>query len=290
MAFMKKRLFNSFLFCLSISWGIPLVAQVSAERAPEESWETALARNSALASDIQMSGRSASSSARFYTENFDVSSLPEWNQSWEELKKSFERLRDERPYYHSSRPQWARRATWLYPRDGCYARAAHSARSFEKNNQARPGKVFAFGNLKMKTAYDTRGSVYWSYHVAAAFRWNNEAYVMDPSVEPSQPLPLRDWLSRISAQPSRVKVAVCDSYAYVPGSLCLGGSSRQESGSENHLIGFLPREWNSLVALRMNPEKLVGDSPPWLHNSNSFKLLRIFPKKDWDSETLGDLP
>jgi hypothetical protein len=264
------KLFVIFLlkFALSTALFSSLVfAQETAVREPNENWQSALARairKNPTSFENWARGQSVTSSAKLYKDGFDVSTLPQWYGTDAELLAAFQKLRDERPYVQSNRPTFPRRASWLYPQDGCYARAAHSARSFEKDQKTRPGKVFAFGNLKMKTDFGPHGVVYWSYHVAAAFRIGDQAIVLDPSAEPSRPLLLQEWLGRMNSRPQNIRVAICDTYAYSPGSICVGGSANQENNSVSHQVSWLPREWNWMISLKKNPELILGSQPPWV--------------------------
>ncbi|MEZ0390923.1 MAG: protein-glutamine glutaminase family protein [Pseudobdellovibrionaceae bacterium] len=245
-------------------------AEESAQRDPLEDWTQAQKREQTVwrqNDNLELFGSlSAVQSATPYSPQIDVRNLPAWSGSDAELQEAFLRLRDERLYFQSNRPNFPRRSSWLYPDDGCYARAAHAAQSFERAQKERPGKVFAFGNLRVKTKYHRRGTVYWWFHVAAAYRIGNEAVILDPSIEALRPLPLSEWLQRISSRPLKTKVAICDTYAYATRHACLGGSSRQESRFQNHQKAFLVKEWDRLKSLRYEPEKLLGEQPPWRKN------------------------
>jgi hypothetical protein len=131
-------------------------------------------------------------------ENTDLSRVPVW-QDKQTLDNLFYRLRDER--FINPQSSFPRRSTWLYPDDGCYARAGLMAErltgwhEFTGNALA---KIFAFGNLKVLTANNSRGAVYWWYHVAVIAAVNAEYYILDPAVEPRAPLPLKKWLQLIN--------------------------------------------------------------------------------------------
>jgi hypothetical protein len=266
-------LFNLFS-ALSVSAG-----EISSSRNPGEDWTVALARQDRLLAPAmasrwaQPSGATALRMARTWGQGVSLESLPSWGGSLQDLQWAFERMRDEKFYVHSSRPDFLRRSTWLYPNDGCFARAVHAARSFSRMSFPRPGKIFAFGNLRVKTKYDPRGAAHWWFHVAAAFRFGETAWVLDPSVDPIRPRTLPDWLSLISKQPFQVRVTACDTFAYLPRHLCVGGSERQERGFHRHQGLFLPKEWNRLRALRMNPEHLLADDQLWLQEQRQRPIV-----------------
>ncbi len=262
---MKKAWLLFYILYFLIS--LPAQSQQSAVRRPEETWQQALDRNTALDFESEVDTLaaivpSARGAAQSFSEALDASFLPEWPGSFQELQLAFQKARDIRLYVQSNQKSFPRRSTWFYPRDGCYARAAHVARVFENDGKVRPGKVFAFGNLKMRTFFKPQKYVYWSYHVAAAFRWRGEIFILDPGVEPQRLLRLSEWLGRFSKL-SSVKVALCDSFSYTPGSRCWGGTSRQERFSVQHQLGFLPVEWNYVLNLRLNPLNIFGEQPPW---------------------------
>src|SRR5262249_45591815 len=146
----------------------------------------------------------------------------------------------ERRYVNPDWPKFLRRALWLFPYNGCFTRAAHVAQSFERQGVQRPGKVYAFGDLGMKTPYDPSGSVSWSYHVAAAFRVDNEAVILDPAIKFDALLSLKEWLKAISSNVSDVKIAICDTFSYSPIDDCVGGDRDQERSLVTHTVSYLP--------------------------------------------------
>lgn len=241
---------------------------VSAIRGEDEPWEDALSReisrlNESTQADLAPK-QTPVKMAKPYSSGIDISALPEWTESMDALQAAFETARDQRIYTEKRRPNFKRRSTWLYPDDGCYARAAHVANALEKLNQTPPGKIFAFGHLKLKTPFHRNGHVHWWYHAVAAYRIGRSVLVLDPSVNPSGPLELYRWLDQISNKPAATGVSACDRHAYNPlTSLCIGGSASQDGAAIRHQTRFLSLEWNRLVSLRMNPKKLLGAHPPW---------------------------
>jgi len=239
---------------------------VSAAREPGENWETAARRQ--MPAEPAPRASSVLNSAIYYRPGLNVSRLPEWTGSADELDQAFDSVRDDRIYRDPVHAGFPRRATWLYTRDGCFVRATHSARRLQQIGFTRAGKVFVFGKLKVVSKYDTRGASYWWFHVVAAYRIGRDAVIFDPAIDPRSPLTLEAWLQKMSSRITGLRVAVCDTYAYGPNSICVGGSSRQEAGMPTSLNKFLRLEWNNLLNLRMNPRELLGDHPPWLISSS----------------------
>ncbi len=208
---------------------------ISPVRRESEDWNKALTRElnklSALERSTADSGQSVINSAKPYAPSMDVSNLPEWTASSGALQNVFLTVRNERIYKQSSRPDFPRRATWLYPRDGCYARASHTAQSADRSGYARPGKVFAFGPLRFKSPFASGGVVYWSYHVAAAYRIGQKTFVLDPALNPRSPISLQQWIDVMKYDSRQIKVSVCDTYAYGVYHACLGGTSSSERSS-----------------------------------------------------------
>jgi hypothetical protein len=246
----------------------PQLSEETPQRNPGETFESALQRylDNAEKNDQILSRaikKTAIGSAKSYRSGVDDSNIPEWPHSIEKLQEAFELVRDDRRYFEEVRPNFARRATWLYPEDGCYARAAHSARSLTDHGFQSPGQVFAFGRLRIKTPFKRRGKVYWWYHVAAGYRLNNKVYVLDPSVDWHRPLPLYTWLNKISRTPLDTKVSLCESRTYAPRFFCSGSKGVSNSTAERHLKRLLPLEWKQLKKMGFSPTRLLGDEPPW---------------------------
>jgi hypothetical protein len=56
-------------------------------------------------------------------DQLDQSKIPKWETA-ALVENAFLRVRDSRFMFTPARPEFARRSSWLYPDDGCYARAA----------------------------------------------------------------------------------------------------------------------------------------------------------------------
>ncbi|MES2964244.1 MAG: protein-glutamine glutaminase family protein [Bdellovibrionota bacterium] len=198
-----------------------------------------------------------------FADGYDRSLLPIWPGSEGELQSAFELARDDTRYVDRNRKTLKRRATWLYPYDGCASRSAHVTRRMLERGLPAPAKLYAFGNLRVKTPFQRGGTAYWWYHTAPAYRIGSETYVMDASVETKRPLTLHEWLSRMSSRPSTVKLAICDANAFNAESICRGGAIDQDRDFENNMRSYLPKEWQNLESLGYDPSRLLGDEPPW---------------------------
>jgi hypothetical protein len=188
-------------------------------------------------------------------------------RSWDSLgsyaavTRVFERVRDVR-FLVSSDPAFLRRITWLYPDDGCFARAATADLEFVGLKIPLPTKVFAFGELGVKTPNSPLGAVGWWYHVVPAISFKGTVYVLDPSVEPKRPLTLTEWLGLIS-ESDDVKVAICAPGAYSPGSNCDDPNPNDNSVGPKDEKFYLKAEWNRIKSLKRDPVQELGDHPPW---------------------------
>jgi hypothetical protein len=124
-----------------------------------------------------------------------------------DLQASFEMVREEKFFTDEVARQ--RRATWLYPDDGCFVRATVADSLIAKvlQSPASPAvstaKIFAFGNPQVRTTNSPIGTVEWWYHVAAISKVTkatsggpqDEYYVYDPAIDPQAPIPVKAWLS-----------------------------------------------------------------------------------------------
>lgn len=196
----------------------------------------------------------------------DLSGVPEVD-NFGTLMKSFTEVRDARFLLSPDRPGFLRRLTWLYPDEGCFARAAMMGKKLEEWNYVRPRKVFAFGNLRVKTPNSPAGSVNWWYHVVPVVSVNKELYVYDPAIDPGRPMPLRDWVSSMvepGTDLDAVKVSVCTPYTYGPYNNCFESQPVLDILAETDQKDYLKPEWNRVKGMGRDPERLLGDAPPWL--------------------------
>lgn len=198
--------------------------------------------------------------------DFDETKLPEvpsWN-SQGELMARFQLARDHRWMQTSDRPGFLRRASWLYPDDGCFARAQTIEYNLRNVGAPLPMKIFVFGNLAVRTPNAQDGIATWWYHVAPIIQVAGRKYVLDPSIEAHQPLPLLDWLTRMNNDPHSLSVAICGSGTYGPEDPCDSQSSTAlERLAESDEGEYLFDEWQRLSSLGRYPELELGNQPPW---------------------------
>jgi hypothetical protein len=200
-------------------------------------------------------------SARYYSgdeKNFKATS---W-RSLQDMHERFESIRDERFLADPGQSGVLRRISWLYPADGCWARAALFNRQAFRKFIPIPSKVYAFGNLRVKTPNSRRGAVGWWYHVAPIVRVGAENYVLDPSIEATRPLLLREWLERMG-DPKKIRVSICGSGTYNPGDNCSKESDGVEISAMNAQKFYLSLEKQELNAMRRDSERELGEHPPW---------------------------
>ncbi len=181
------------------------------------------------------------------------------------MNDRFNQFRDLRFMTVPTRPDFMRRSSWMYPDDGCFARAALAVRNLVQMAVSAPKKVFAFGDLRVKSANAMGGEVTWWYHVAPLVEIAGQKYVLDPAINPAGPLKLEDWLAKMNEDPSSIEVSVCESGAYTPGDDCAKSTDGIESGAQSDQVWYLEQEWQRLKDLNRNPEEELGEHPPWLH-------------------------
>lgn len=243
------------LFTLSLS--LNSFAEVSAYRDPEtpaEIYEDQIRREKSR----DFSG-SALGSARYFTDGVSLPAAKAW-ESVEALQNRFKSVRDDRHLNWTRRPGFSRRISWLYPNDGCYARASSANRWFKRHGISTPSKVFAFGKLRVKTRNHPRGVATWWYHVAPVVQVGGTKYVIDPSIDASKALTITEWVTRMGT-PGRIRVSICGSGTHSPRSDC--SSQNVGSAGVSSQAKFLGREWDQLKRMGRNSELLLGSNPPW---------------------------
>ncbi len=188
-------------------------------------------------------------------------------QDWENadlVKEAFEKVRDTRFLKIKEMPDFPRRSSWLYPMDGCFARAGLAARNLQDWKYPEVYKVFVFGDLSVDTKNSPHGTVNWWFHVVAAVRQGEQIYVFDPAIESKQALTLKQWLETMTKDLSNVKVSLCDAKTYMPDDTCSGKQSQlPDWGAEDQLY-YLDLEWENLLDLKREPKEELGEAPPWL--------------------------
>ncbi len=237
--------------------GTPSHASASAARPKGASAESFIDR--ALRASKSLSSRGVTSvvSRKTQVDLADWKRLPLLPSN--ELQISFTSIRDERPFRDEE--SRARRATWLYPDDGCFVRAVIADRILrEKFAINQSAKIFAFGNLRVQTKNSPSGEVQWWYHVAAIVKVQTkngeEAFVFDPAMDPTQPIHVQEWLDSMSD--SNLEIAICSGAAYDPSSACdarNGDLANSEGRAHREANWFLPSEWDRVVELGRDPQQ-----------------------------------
>ncbi|MFP5518421.1 MAG: protein-glutamine glutaminase family protein [Bdellovibrionia bacterium] len=239
---------------------------LSAFRANNESFEDA--RHRALLEKQLKTGdftyslfynrRFSAEGQKMPVDQLNVTSVPQIEA--DVLNKLFIYLRDSK--FLKSKSQ-ERRATWLYPDDGCYARAGIMSLNTEAITPVAPSKIFVFGDLNVKTPNTMSGWVTWWYHVAIAYNVNGEQYVIDPAIEPTRPLLMLEWLRAMNQDVSKLRVSLCHKDTYDPDSSCDRPRPFEPTDIYREQNMFLPLEWDRLLDLGRDPEVELGELPPW---------------------------
>lgn len=208
-----------------------------------------------------------------------LAEAPTWTDA--QIQAEFTKTRDARYLYDSDTPDFARRLSWLYPDDGCYARAEQVVEMAEDAGLAKPYKLFAFGPLVVDTPNHPYGSVSWWYHVVPVVKNTaGEPIVLDAAINPCGPLAWKDWLATMVDDISVFDdlssgngVSVSDDAAYGPGSLVLDdpdGRGAEPTVNEIQSLSalqdgyLLDAEWARQSELRREPAVWLGGASPWL--------------------------
>lgn len=264
---MIKRFFLSLatalFFCLSQS-NIALADRLSANRKESESELSAALRNWNWSTEVAPFGTTVYA-ARGRLNNEKIARIPEM-RDFESMSGLFRQLRDDRFLFQSGRPNFPRRISWLYPDDGCFVRAELSRKKLVEYGGPTPVKLFVFGDLKAKTKNHPRGVVYWWFHVVTAYRLQDKVFVIDPSLEPNRPILVQDWARRMGGPVSKFKFSVCDAKAFGPYSACIGSQGRSHRSTIRLQSDYLRYEWNRALSMGRDPNKVLGDRPPWMPN------------------------
>lgn len=194
--------------------------------------------------------------------NLDLREIPDVG-SYADLENEFKYIRDTR-FIETENPQFPRRLTWLYPDDGCYARAELAKDELVNHNFAKPKKLFVFGNLTAASANSPTGSVQWWYHVAVSYRVGDDVFVLDPALQPARPLKLTEWNNLVGGTQTRVQYAICSAETFDPTVDCQKPTPMALEDAIAEQRTFLQDEWDRLLELKRNPEQELGNLPPWL--------------------------
>jgi hypothetical protein len=179
--------------------------------------------------------------------------------------QNFSFIRDLRFMEDHDRRGFFRRSTWLFPVDGCYARAQLGVSHLKNGRQQPPKKIFVYGDLAVNTPNAPSGEVTWWYHVAPIVSVAGVEFVLDPALEASRPLTKDEWLKRQSQRIDDLEIAICDSGTYLPYDQCENNPvGDREISALNDQREFLTPERQRLLKLKRNPDRELGDQPPWL--------------------------
>ena len=197
-------------------------------------------------------------------DELDLSNVPQW-KSARQLQVAFERIRDERFLFVNTMPDFPRRLSWLYPDDGCHARAQLSGINLKNWGYIWPAKIFVFGALRIRTENHPHGFVSWWYHVVPIVKLEEDYFVFDPALDYYQPLMLDQWLLKMTTSLDIIEASICDPQVYVPSDKCFSDTNNEILQSTiDDEVWFLKQEWERLLQLGRNPEIELGDYPPWV--------------------------
>ena len=250
--------FLSFVFAFVLSTAAFAQTRVSAVRLSGEDHLQAQLRTNLMTSFYTTPQRVSK-----LLRDLDISQIPDVG-SQTDLENQFKYIRDARVMEDSRNNVPLRRLTWLYPDDGCFARAEMAAHLLEQNHFVTPKKVFVFGNLHAPTKNAPGGYVDWWYHVAVIYRIDKTAYVFDPAINPARPVTLNEWNMAIGGSTGRLQYAICDHATFDPNQDC--NQPRQIGMDEamSEQAEFLYPEWQRLLQMGRNPQRELGDYPPWM--------------------------
>jgi len=244
--------------------GLPSLI-LSQARIPGQSFQQAVERVSKYLPKQSRNNLKTKDSAydkRTVIENMDFSLAPEIT-NYEQFMQLFYVIRDSRFLHTGDNPQFARRISWLYPDDGCFARAALAGIKLDEEHLIRPAKIFAFGNLTVETPYSPSGSVYWWYHVAPVVQYMGSVYVLDPAINNEAPILVDDWYSKMG-NVTNLKSAVCNAYTYYPFDKCTKATEESDGSALHDESYFLESEWERMTTLGFDPIAYLGTNPPWI--------------------------
>lgn len=240
-------------------------ATVSQKRYPGESFQEAIKRITTREPQNSLKmllAKSTPFSKKVPLQKIDYSTVPAVS-SYDELINMFHMIRDTRFLYSPGKPDFERRISWLYPDDGCFARAALSRVKLDGEHFVIPAKIFAFGNLEMQTPYSEDGSVSWWYHVSIVVNYMGSIYVLDPAAKSDGPMLIEDWYNKIGVV-DEMEAVVCNPYTYDPFDRCYDATAKSDNKALNDQLKYLDKEWARIESLGFDPAVLLGNNPPWI--------------------------
>lgn len=261
---MKKLVFN-LIFITIFTFCSTSYAAVSQKRLPNETFQDALNRMKVY--DVKnknqvLHSKNTPERAKVSIKQIDYSKVPEVS-TYNELQRMFYLVRDSRFLHLEDNPEFSRRISWLYPDDGCFARAALAGMKLDENQLVRPAKIFTFGNLAVQTKYSLEGAVYWWYHVAEIVRYMDSYYVIDPALNSREPILVEDWF-HLMGKETDLEGVICNAYTYGPFDDCLKATKESDKSAQSDQLVYLQYEWNRMSDLGFDPLLVLGENPPWL--------------------------
>ena len=199
----------------------------------------------------------------------DGSCVPEYTSA--DLEAAFLAIRDRRPLATGDQPGFARRIPWLFVQSGCEERAMAAAYfltqwGYQTPYFARVVPKPRAPQLGLATDNDPTGAVRWSSHVAPVVRIADQLMILDPALDHDRPLRLADWLARFS-QPGQIAMALCRDAQ--KGDACFTAAPTPPEAQPaiampyTTLYDRLDVEWRLQKVLGRDPDRLLGDCPPW---------------------------
>ena len=192
----------------------------------------------------------------------DFSKVPKL-KSYNDAQTLFDLIRDQR-FLSRYDPHFLRRVPWLYPDNGCAERAALASVLANDHKLPRPAKIYAFGDLEVQTPNHPDGAVRWWYHVSLIVSVNDSYYVLDPAINPYQPMLAIDWFKSMTVKSNYIRGIVCSPRNYLPSHSCMHPPKGDDDMGINRSYEFLHYEYKRVKALGYNPIDVLGDTPPWL--------------------------
>lgn len=264
-------------YLLFVFVGLQLFAtaktDLSARRFPSEDWNQAKLR--VLGPEIQNfeTQRDTPYAKARPVSQLDLKRVPEWPISVS-VQEVFNSNRDllflEDPQY----PEQVRRISWLYPDDGCYARAAVLWSLLKHQGHYEAARVYVFGDLTASTPNHPSGEVSWWYHTAVLVKFDGQPWVLDPSIDPLNPLSLENWLLAQNPDLEKLSVSVCAPDSFSPSDSCLNPTDSDGKGL-SALPDFLRYERYRQIELGRLPEDVLGEFPPWKQSQQYFQSWEL---------------
>lgn len=195
--------------------------------------------------------------------NQNWNEIPEWG-SYQKLLQAFKTVQNQRIYNDTEIQFFLRRITWLYPDDGCFQRAAHIAIQLNLLALPKVKQLFVFNHITNN----------WTYHVAPVARVNGQVYVLDPAMNPNEPIALWNWLKLFTDSSANILSSLCDETTWDPNGNCQHYSFDVNDKDENKSLQQWREEFQVLERekLGLNADSLLGENPPWNFIMRPFSL------------------